>query len=172
MQIKNIITKLLSGSEINALERAELEACDPDKLVSELAELRSKISESEREKLGEKERLELDIAEISRERDELKASHDRLLRLQSVRDLASRSRFTDPDYLDYLAAKENVDLNDKTSCEEFIEKIRISKPHSFEASVQSGSGTGTLSGMPENSGDTGVNRIGKIISGLENISFV
>ena len=172
MSIKNIITKMLSGAEINALERAELEAYEPDKLTAELESLRLKVSEAEKAELNEKERLELDIAALSKERDELKISRDRLLRQQSVRELAGRTNFSDPEYLDYLASKDGVDLNDADLCEKFIEKIRREKPHSFGASVKSGSGISATNGTSEKAPQADVNRIGKIISGLENISYI
>ena len=92
MNIKNTIQKLLAGGQINALERAELESFNPDELNSQLDVMRSRVSELEREKLGEKERLELDISEVTRERDELKAARDQLLRSRRIQQLASDSR--------------------------------------------------------------------------------
>ena len=121
MNIKNTIQKLLAGGQINALERAELESFNPDELNSQLDVMRSRVSELEREKLGEKERLELDISEVTRERDELKAARDQLLRSRRIQQLASDSRFNDPEYLDFLAARADVDLND----DEAAAKLRL-----------------------------------------------
>ena len=169
MSVKNIIAKLLDNQPVNALERAELEQFDPDKLAGELESLRSRAAEAEREKLGEKERLELDIKNISAERDNLKKSHDRLLRNQLIRELAGKNRFPDADYLDYLAAKENVDLTDAQACAAFIEKMRQEKPDSFEVTLKSGSGSGILPSHPGTAPVSG-DRIGDIISKLENVS--
>lgn len=170
MSVKSIIAKLLDNQPLNVLERAELEQFDPDKITGELEELRSRAAEAEREKLGEKERLELDIKNISAERDQLKISHDRLLRNQQVRELAGKSRFTDADYLDYLAARENVDLADEQACADFIEKMRQEKPGSFEATLKSGSGSGAVSVSQSTAVTANHDRIGNIISKLENIS--
>lgn len=169
MSVKNIISKLLDNQQLSVLERAELEQFDPDKLADELEELRRRSVEAEREKLGEKERLELDIKNISEERDQLRKSHDRLLRSQRVRELADKNRFADADYLDYLAAKDNVDLANEQACADFIEKMREQKPGSFEATLKSGSGTGITPAAPA-AAEIGTDRIGKIISELENIS--
>jgi AraC-like DNA-binding protein len=168
MNIKNTIRKLLSGSEINALERAELESYDPDILSSQLDGMRTRVTEIEREKLGEKERLELDIAEITRERDELKADRNRLLRSRRIQELAESCRFNDPEYLDYLAGKADVDLYDDEAAQRFISELQVKRPESFISSLKSGSGSGVA---PEEGAATGntlnSDRIGKIISDLE-----
>lgn len=169
MSVKNIILKLLDNQPVNVLERAELEQFDPEKLVSELDELRSRVAEAEREKLSEKEQLELDIRSVTLERDQLRESRDRLLRSQMVRELAGKHRFSDPDYLDYLAAKESVDLNDPEACSDFIERMRLAKPESFETTLKSGSGSGISSAVKSAAPADG-DRIGKIISELENVS--
>lgn len=169
MSIRNIITKLLDNQQLTVLERAELEQFDPDKLSGELEELKARNAEVERAKLSEKEQLELDIRNISEERDQLKKSHERLLRNQMIRDLAGKNRFSDADYLDYLAEKENVDLGNEDACSAFIEKMRELKPEAFEATLKSGSGSGISSVLPSAAPMPG-DRIGKIISELENVS--
>ena len=170
MAIKQLISKLLDNRALTDAERAELEQFDPEKISGELETLRSKVEESEREKLGEKERLELDIRNISLERDRLKESHDKLLRQQMVRELAGKNRFSDADYLDYLATRENIDLNDEEACTKFIEKMRTEKPGSFESTLKSGSGSGIASAM-QGAVHHGSDRIGNIISKLENTSY-
>ena len=170
MAIKQLISKLLDNRALTDAERAELEQFDPEKISGELETLRSKVEESEREKLGEKERLELDIRNISLERDRLKESHDKLLRQQMVRELAGKNRFSDADYLDYLATRENIDLNDEEACTKFIEKMRTEKPGSFESTLKSGSGSGIASAM-QGAAHHGSDRIGNIISKLENTSY-
>ena len=167
MNIKNTIQKLLAGGQINALERAELESFNPDELNSQLDVMRSRVSELEREKLGEKERLELDISEVTRERDELKAARDQLLRSRRIQQLASDSRFNDPEYLDFLAARADVDLNDDEAAAKFIGELQEKHPESFASPLRSGSGSGIAPnddcGFPAGNPD----RIGKIISNLE-----
>ena len=169
MAVKQLISKLLNNCELTDSERAELEQFDPEKISGELETLRSKVEESEREKLGEKERLELDIKNISLERDRLRESHDKLLRQQMVRELAGKYRFSDADYLDYLASRENIDLADEEACSKFIEKMRFEKPGSFESTLKSGSGSGIASATPI-AAQNGSDRIGNIISKLENAS--
>ena len=168
--IKHLISKLLDRGEISADERTALEAFDPEKLTEELDRLRAKVEESEREKLGEKERMELDIRNLSMERDQLKASHDSLLRRQTVRELAVKSRFSDADYLDYLISRNNVDPADEKACLEFIEKMRLEKPDSFESTLKSGSGSGIAPLAQPGDGGVVRDRISNIIYKLENVS--
>lgn len=167
MNIRNTIRKLLAGSEINALERAELESFDPETLTSQLDGMRSRVTELEREKLGEKERLELDISEITRERDELKADRDQLLRSRRVQELAENCRFNDPEYLDYLAQKSGIDLNDEEATGKFISELQEKRPESFSSALKSGSGSGAAPADVHQNNVTGTDRIGKIISDLE-----
>ena len=170
MSIKQLISKLLDNGELSASEREELAAFDPDKLFCELEELKMKAEESERSKLGEKERLELDIKTLMLERDKLKASHEELLRRQAVRELAGKYRFSDADYLDYLLKKESINTADEQACAEFIEKMQLEKPDSFELTLKSGSGIvpAGKAGSGENCGTADF--IGSIISKLENVS--
>ncbi len=167
MNIKNTIQKLLSGNQINALERAELESFDPDALNTQLDSMRSRVTELEREKLGEKERLELDISEVTRERDELKAARDQLLRSRRIQQLASDSRFNDPEYLDFLAGKAAVDLNDDEAAAKFIGELQEKHPEAFSSPLQSGSGSGIIPADNYRSPAGNSDRIGKIISNLE-----
>lgn len=167
MNIRNTIQKLLSGSQINALERAELEAFDPDQLNIQLDTMRSRVTELEREKLGEKERLELDISEVTRERDELKAARDRLIRSNQIRELAVNSRFNDPEYLDFLALKADVDLNDTEASAKFIGELQEKHPESFASALKSGSGNASVSADGHRSLTGNFDKIGKIISNLE-----
>ena len=167
MNIRNTISKLLSGSEINALERAELESYDPEALNLQLDNMRSRVTELEREKLGEKERLELDISEITRERDELKADKDKLLRAKKVQELSESCRFNDPEYLDYLAGKAGIDLYDEEATGAFIHSLQTSHPESFVSKLKSGSGSGISPASVHTPGTAGFDRIGKIISDLE-----
>lgn len=169
MSIKSTITKLLSGGEPDALEREELENFDPEKLLAELSELRAKSDADEREKLSERERLELDIAALSSERDQLKLAHDALIRSQKVRDLAAVSNFADADYLDYLAAKEQLDFSDAQACEKFITKLRGSKPEAFISTLRSGSGTPAASNGRQSFCTSSADPISRIITDLENI---
>ncbi|MBO5766634.1 MAG: hypothetical protein J6S24_10115 [Lentisphaeria bacterium] len=171
MSIKNIISKLLSGSQPDAEERAELERFDPEKLLSEISDLRARAEAGEREKLSEKERLELDIANISKERDQLKTAHDTMLRRNHLRELSAKSNFSDPDYLDFLAGKEELDLADAAACDNFIEKLRREKPEAFSSTLKSGSGSGNTPGFYDRSPLVHEDQISRIISELENAGY-
>jgi len=113
MNYTPLIRKLLAGEALNALERAELESFDADALI------------------GEKEAL-------SRERDRLQTEHLLLKRGQRLREVAKKYNCADPDFLDYAAAKRNVDLENEQAVGELMEEMRKNSPHCFYSRIRSG----------------------------------
>ena len=124
MNYTPLIRKLLAGEELNALERAELASFDADALI------------------GEKEA-------VSRERDQLKTEHLSLKRGQKLRELAQKYNCGDPDFLDYVAAKRNVDLENEQAVGELMEDMRKNSPHCFYSRIQSGGGAAPSNRAPE-----------------------
>ena len=116
MNYTPLIRKLLAGEELNALERAELASFDADALI------------------GEKE-------SVSRERDQLKTEHLALKRGQRLQEVAKKYNCGDPDFLDYVAAKRNVDLDNEQAVGELMEEMQKNSPHCFYSRIQSGGGT-------------------------------
>ena len=151
MNYTPLIRKLLDGEELNALERAELASFDADALI------------------GEKDAL-------ARERDQLKTEHLSLKRGQRLREVAQKYNCGDPDFLDYVAAKRNVDLDNEQAVGELMEEMKKNSPHCFYSRIQSGGGSASApspaADRPEEPPEQ--DRIGRIalrLAGLPEKSF-
>ena len=145
MNYNNLIKKLLAREELNALERAELENFDADSLVEE------------------KNNLVL-------ERDQLKSEQAGFKRGEQLRKIAERFNCSDPDYLDFLASKDNLDLENDKSVTDFIIRMQKNSPHCFYSTVKSGSGT--IPAAPETSEKNEIpayDRIGRIAASLARV---
>ena len=133
MNIKPLIAKLLRREELNALERAEVEQFDPDALQAKLDEL-------ERAKLSREEALQQDLAAAESERDRLRAECGALIRRERIHAIAADAGCTEPEYLDYLAAKREVALDDPEAVKSFLAEVEEANPHCFRSRLRSGSG--------------------------------
>ena len=161
MNIKPLIAKLLRREELNALERAEVEKCDPDAL-------RSKLDELERAKLSREEALQQDLAAAESERDTLRAECGALHRRERIHAIAAESGCTEPEYLDFLAARREVALDDPEAVKSFLAEVEEANPHCFRSRLRSGSGGATAAGpsaAPTARG-TYPDRIDEIVSAL------
>ena len=168
MNLKEAIDALLSGREITPDAREQLTGFDPESLREELSSLQSKLEEQENAKLSAEELLKKQLNAALSEKDELLKKHKSLERAARISQLAAESGCEDPDYLDFLASKEKVDLQDKGAVSEFISRTLQKRPNFFRTSLQPGSGTGTplremQHALPEPCGD----RISKIVSSLD-----
>lgn len=133
MKLSEIIKKALKGEELNALEKAELERFDPDALTqraadaeTQLKEAREKLDAAEQDKMTEAEKFKkraeqaeakLKTSEEARraaeaDRDEAKRQHAALVRNNRIAELAAKHKCEDAEYLDFLAEKRGVDIND------------------------------------------------------------
>jgi len=160
MNIKPLIAKLLRSEELNALERAELEKFDPDALRAQLDEL-------ERSKLSREEALQQDLAAALADRDTLRAECAALVRRERINSIASAAGCTEPEYLDFLAARRNVALDDAEAVKTFLAEVENSNPHCFRSRLRSGSG-GVAAAAPPIRGANAEfpDRIGEIVSAL------
>ena len=123
-----------------------------DKLDSELAELKEKVEElensgkSEADKAkaaAEKElaKLQKQVETLTRERDEAKESFAKSERVARIGAIASKFKFTNADYLDFLAASKKIDLNDEDAVTEFMTELGKASPELFASTARSGGGT-------------------------------
>jgi hypothetical protein len=132
---------MLSGEPLDALERSELEKFDADSLIREKED-------------------------VSRERDQLKSEQHSFKRGQQLHNIARRFNCSDPDYLDFLATRQDLDLTDDNAVTAFVVAMQKNSPHCFYSSVRSGGGAaGNTSGskspeIPEH------DRIGRIAASL------
>ncbi len=169
MKMKDLIRRALAGDPLNALERAELERFDPDAAGNELENVRKKLEAAENAKLSAEELLQKKLDAASRERDEFKSDRDRLHRNIRIREIADRSGCRDAGYLDYLAGRAGIDLDDEEAVRGFVAGMEEENPRCFNAGVHPGGGAGTPGKAPENpSPEPGGDRIGRIIESLDN----
>ena len=131
MNIKPLIAKLLRREELNALERAEVEQFDPDALQTKLDEL-------ERAKLSREEALQQDLAAAESERDRLRAECGALIRRERIHAIAAEAGCTEPEYLDFLASRRAVALEDPEAVKSFVAEVERDNPHCFRSRLRRG----------------------------------
>lgn len=123
-----------------------------DKLDSDLAELKDKLEElensgkSEADKAkaaSEKElaKLQRQIDSLTKERDEAKANFEKSERTAKITALAAKHNFSNADYLDFLAASKQIDLNDEMATAGFMKDLGKSSPELFKSAARPGGGT-------------------------------
>lgn len=160
MKLKGLIDKLLAGAELNALERAELEKFDPDAL-------RSELDAAERARLSREEALQRDLEGACAERDELRRERDKLVRQNRISALAADSGCVDPEYLDFLARKSELDLDDTAAVKEFMVRVERDNPQCFRSRLRPGTGAPAATApTASETTHTAPDRIGAIVEAL------
>ena len=165
---RELIAVLLAGGRLNALESAELAAFDPDSLCAELEDAKRRLKEHEKAKMTGEEALRHDLAEVVAERDALRRDRDALRRRQRIAELAAQSGCEEPDYLDFLAGRAGIDLDDAGAVAGFLAETEKANPHCFRTSLRPGGG----SGLPAAESDAGfspvppADRLGRLIVDL------
>ena len=173
MNLKEALDALLSGREIPPDARELLANFDPESLREELSTLRSQLEEQENAKLSAEELLKKQLSAALSEKEALQQKHDLLARSTSIRRLAEQSGCVDPDYLDFLAGKENVDLDDSQAVEQFLAQTLKSRPYCFRSAPHPGSGSGTrMEGKRHAPAESGNDRISRILDRLDSAPVV
>ena len=146
---ENRIPKSRLDQEI-AKFKAEKERAD--KMSDELETLKEKLEElensgkSEAEKAkaaSEKElaKLQKQVDALTKERDEAKAGLAKSERTAKIAALAAKHKFSNSDYLDFLAASKQIDLDDEAATTGFMSELSKNSPELFTSSVKPGGGT-------------------------------
>ena len=159
MKLKELIAKALRREELNALERAELENFDPDAL-------RAQLDEAERARMSREETLQRALDSARAERDALRTERDALVRRNKISALAADSGCTDPDYLDFLAGRSRLDLDDSAAVAEFMAGVERDNPHCFRSRLKPGTGAPSLPAADNRAPRDGADRIGAIVEAL------
>lgn len=137
--------------EVLSKQKAEKERADA--LADELAELKEKFEALENagktdaekaQAAHEKEltKLQKQLSDLTRERDEARASFAKSERAAKIAHLASKHHFSDASYLDYLTASRSVDLDDESAVGDFMRDLGKTSPHLFQSTAKPGGGTG------------------------------
>ncbi len=134
LKIHEIIAKA-AGKPLSDEECAELKA---------MADMSNANNQEESEII----RLQRELAGAIRERDDAKNQLKCAIRKNRVQQIAAQYRFSDPEYLDYLAQKENVNLDNHDDTDKFIQKINQAKPRFFDIEINSGAGGGCQPSTP------------------------
>lgn len=188
MKLRAIINKALKGEELNALERAELERFDPEALETRavnaetlLKEAQEKLDAAEQDKMTEAEKLKKRLSQMEEklkasedagklaenDRDEARQELAALIRKNRIGELAAKHKCEDPEYLDFLAQKRGVDLNDEAKTADFMESLKKEVPKYFAADVKPGAEIPPAKPQQENNVRAG-DRIGAIMQSLNN----
>lgn len=162
MSLKAIFQKLKKGEDLNALEQAELDQAEglADK-VEELEGYKAKFEEAEDANKTDLQKLQgkLDKAlaknveleksleakeneknAVIAERDAEKGKHDALVRKGSISAIASKHNYEDPEHLEYVLGKQNVDITDEAKVTAFMEQLKKDSPKHFKAEKSPGPG--------------------------------
>lgn len=129
-----------------ALARAEA-------LEQELAAARDRVEELEgagktaEEKAkaaAEKElsRLKRQVGDLTKERDDARAGLAKAERNGKISALASKHGFANAEYLDFLTANKEIDIDDDGATGVFMKELERLSPELFLSSARSGGGTG------------------------------
>lgn len=130
LKIHEIIAKA-AGKPLSAEECAELKA---------MADNSGNHSNSINDEIT---RLRNELANAINERDNARNQLAAAARKNQIDALAAKHRFCDPEYLDFLAKKENVNLECDSEVSSFIQKINSEKPRFFDIDLNSGAGGGS-----------------------------
>jgi AraC-like DNA-binding protein len=119
-------------------------------LLTSLAELNAKIEELEsrsdadrpgneyRREINQlKRNLKLAAGERDRHRDELRQIQQR----SRVSEIAGQFNFNDPEYLEYLIGKNQLELDDSEQVRDFMTRVREEMPRHFKVELRPGGGS-------------------------------
>jgi len=144
------IPKTRLDAEIAKKKDAEKKAEDLQKQVDELNE---KIENLEANGLSEadkaKKEADKQLAKLQKQVETLTTERDEARRQLSARDftaevgkLASAHKFDNPEYLEYLITKKNIDLKDENAVSAFFKELETAAPSHFQSNAHPGSGSG------------------------------
>lgn len=192
MNIKELIAKLLAGKELTADEKAFIEKYDPasapkpdpkddPKLAAKLTaaekerdEAKARLEEIEASKLTETEKLQKQLDKavatlkaVETERDTVKTDLAAMARKARIHALAEKHGCEDAEYLDYLAGKSSVDINDDAKADTFVAELKKNQPKYFKAPVKPGPGQPPAGKDQEKKADP-TDRIGGVMDLLKN----
>jgi len=166
MNFSQLLKKIEAGEPVAADELAELRRLDPDRTADELGRLRTELEQAKTANLSAEERLQRELEQSRAESEALRRDHSALLRRNRVAELARSSGCVDPDYLDFLAGRAEVDLDDAEASRRFVAEVAERNPHCFRAQLHAGTGGGAVGGAPAAPAAPAGDRIGGILNEL------
>ena len=144
------IPKSRLDAEIAKKKEAEKKVEDLQKQVDELNEKMETIEAnglSEADKA--KKESEKQLSKLQKQVETLTKERDEALQQLTARDftaevgkLASAHKFDNPEYLEYLITKKQIDLKDEDAVSAFFKDLETSAPSHFQSDAHPGSGSG------------------------------
>ena len=129
-EIKKLLSRLLTGESLTENEQT---------ILSDFA--RNAIPEDDR------------LQQLQSEFDKLSAAHNQLRRQLVIGEISREHKCLDANYLEYLAGREALDLDDSGAVEKFIAQVKQLSPRLFETQLQQGTGMQDFNfNAPENNG--------------------
>ena len=176
MTVKDLIKRAINGELLEAAERTELENFDPDALLIELNNAKTQLETLENEKLSHSERLQKELDSLRQEHSRLSGIHQELQRQYRIEKISEEIGCTDSGYFDFLARKNNIDLDDREAVMEFVSELAETSPGCFQARITPGSSsTFPEKNLPEHavySSALNPDRIGRIMDSLNSANAV
>ncbi len=83
------------------------------------------------------------LAEFCSDGENVRRELDLLKRRTRIAGIAGERRFSDPDYLDYLAVKNQIDLDDPAKVDAFMDGLSTTIPGFFTLPLTPGAGGGS-----------------------------
>lgn len=168
------IPKSRLDAEIAKKKEAEKKADDLQQQVDALTE---KVENLEANGLSEadkaKKESDKQIAKLQKQVDDLTKERDEARQQITARDfsaevgkLASAHKFDNPEYLEYLITKKQLDLKDETAVSQFFKELETSVPSHFQSDAHPGSGSGPGK-EPPSSAAAGQQRIKELLGKKE-----
>lgn len=178
MQLKPLIDRMLQNEELGSAEKLALEKFDPDTLISQYEELKSRLEDAENQHLTREERLQKELDSLKSIHSALENEHQELQRKHRIEKIAENGGCIDPEYLDFRARRAGIDLENNSQVELFMEEVSRTSPGCFRARIHPGSSAGfdDTASRSENAasgcGPGSSDRIGRIVETLGNVPDV
>lgn len=168
------IPKSRLDAEIAKKKEAEKKADDLQQQVDALTE---KVENLEANGLSEadkaKKESEKQLSKLQKQVETLTAERDEARKQLTARDftaevgkLASAHKFDNPEYLEYLITKKQLDLKDEDAVSAFFKELETSAPSHFQSDAHPGSGSGPGKETPSNAA-AGKQRITELLGKRE-----
>ena len=174
MNLTPLWKKCVAESAFDAKVKETLAGFDPDALREQLAEAQKKLDDAENAQLSETEKLQKELAQLRAEREDIDAKFRTLARRGRIERIARDHGCDDPEYLDFLAGKRSVDLDDDNAVSAMMEELKKTHPFAFFSHLQSGGGSGSAEALDpgeERAGSDPVSRIGVLMQSIGKVPF-
>ncbi|GEM_PF-1166056 len=147
MDLTSLWKKAVGSSTLSDAEKETLYGIDPGALQASVAALQKQLDAAENAQLSETEKLQKELTRLRDERETLDRNFRALSRRNRVGEIARQFGCDEPDYLDFLAGRSDVDLEDENAVSTMVEGLKKSHPAVFSSQLKSGGGAGVTEAL-------------------------